>query len=103
MVAGVSGNHDSLVLPRLAGRIRGFKHLGAGGRWECWPVPGPEPLDLLGWSFPSEHHSASPLDSLGLAEALAGRRPDAAAIGVIHADLDVSASSYVLLPHPDPA
>jgi DNA repair exonuclease SbcCD nuclease subunit len=96
-VLGVAGNHDSLVLPRLARRIRGFHLLGAGGRWELRRIEGDPPTQILGWSMPAAHHRESPLDAPGLEEALAARDPAVACLGLLHADLDVPRSPYAPL------
>lgn len=93
-VYGVAGNHDGLVLPRLADRIPGFVLLGASGRWETVPVADDVPVDLLGWSFPQRHVADSPLRRPDLTQALAARRPGAALLGVLHADLDQATSRY---------
>lgn len=93
-VFGVAGNHDGLVLPRLAERIPDFCLLGVGGRWEARPLAPDLPVDLLGWSFPQRHVTTNPLEHEGLAAALAARRPDAALLGVLHADLDQANSPY---------
>ena len=93
-VVAVAGNHDGLVLPRLADRIPALTLLGRGGRWEHLALGADPPVDLLGWSFPAAHHRASPLESPGLEAALGACRPDAARIGVLHADLDVTSSAY---------
>lgn len=93
-VAGVAGNHDGLVLPRLSRRLPAFRLLGEGGRWERLPLPSDPPVDLLGWSFPQAHHRGDPLAAPGLAEALAGRRPGAAVVGLVHADLDAAGGPY---------
>ena len=96
-VVGVAGNHDGLVLPRLAGRIDDFRLLGAGGAWELLRLNSSPPVDLLGWSFPAAHHRTSPLESRGLDSALGQRRPGAACLGVIHGDLGATNSPYAPL------
>lgn len=94
-VYAVAGNHDSVVLPRLAERVGDFRLLGAGGRWERVEIPGEgPPIDLLGWSFPSRRFSGSPLEGTGFNDVADGTRPDATVIGVLHGDLDASGSSY---------
>ena len=97
-VYGVAGNHDGLVLPRLAARIDAFVLLGAGTRWQLARLPGEVPVDLLGWSFADRHHHANPLDSPGLDEALAQRRSGAACLGLLHCDLDASGGGYAPVP-----
>ena len=93
-VYGVAGNHDGIVLPRLAARLAQFHLLGAGPRWQLAQLPGETPVDLLGWSFAERHHRANPLDSPGLNEALAARRAGVACLGLLHCDLDVSGGGY---------
>ena len=88
---GVAGNHDHIALPRLAERIPSFHLLGRGGSWERRQLEG---VDLIGWSFPSRHHHADPLDSPGLDAAITNRRTDALAVGVLHGDLDAGKSAY---------
>ncbi|MFT5432610.1 MAG: exonuclease SbcD, partial [Myxococcota bacterium] len=39
-VIAVAGNHDGLVLPRLARNLSSVQLLGEGGCWECIPIPG---------------------------------------------------------------
>lgn len=94
-VFGVAGNHDGLVLPRLASRIEGFHLLGAGGIWERVEVPGAgAPIDLIGWSFPTRYVTEDPLGRPDFAATVGGRRAGAALIGVLHADLDQAGSRY---------
>lgn len=97
-VLGVAGNHDGLVLPRLAERIPSFRLLGRDSRWERAEIAGAVPVDLLGWSFSGRHHRDNPLESPGLREALAARRPDATCLGLLHCDLDGSSSPYAPVP-----
>ncbi|NCG22067.1 MAG: DNA repair exonuclease, partial [Rhodobacterales bacterium] len=94
-VIAVAGNHDGIVLPRLAKSLgrSGFKLLGVGAKWERIELGSDPPVDLLGWSFPSRHSKANPLRSPGLAESIADRRPTAALLGVLHTDLGGGASS----------
>lgn len=97
-VAAVAGNHDWLALPRLAERVPGVHLLGAGGRWEVWPVPGDGPaLDLLGWSFPGRTVHEDPTLDPSLEAALAARRPGARLVGLVHGDLDTSGSPHAPL------
>ncbi|MGM0575071.1 MAG: metallophosphoesterase family protein [Myxococcota bacterium] len=94
-VFGVAGNHDGVVLPRLADRIDGFRLLGRDGAWECVPVPGDGPaVDLVGWSFPRRHVHEDPLARESFGEAVAQRRAEAVVLGVLHADLDQPGSRY---------
>jgi len=93
-VVAVAGNHDSLVLPRLADRIPEFRLLGRGGQWEHHALDTSPQVDLIGWSFPQRHHRGDPLEAPGLEASLAARRPGAALLGVLHADVDTPGSSY---------
>ena len=87
-VAGVAGNHDTTVLPRLAAEIEGFHLLGPGGTWTALPVTGKSGgrLDLVGWSFPTRHHGASPLLNPPPV-------PSGITLGLLHADLDAHDSA----------
>ncbi|MDF1566266.1 MAG: metallophosphoesterase [Deltaproteobacteria bacterium] len=100
-VFGVAGNHDTLALPRLAGRIEGFTLLGEGGRWQLEAIPpideGDPPLDLLGWSFPESHVLEDPTAELEGSGILAARRPGARLLGVLHGDLLDAGSRYAPL------
>ena len=89
IVAAVAGNHDTAVLPRLADEIDRFHLLGPGGSWSTVKIPGEGGLaiQLAGWSFPTRHHSVSPLLT---------SPPPAAGVtfGLLHADLDAGRSNY---------
>jgi DNA repair protein SbcD/Mre11 len=94
-VFAVAGNHDGLVLPKLVARVPGAHLLGVGGRWERVEVPGTgQPLDLFGWSFPTRHETACPLDKGEFEACQDGMRPGAIGLGVLHCDLDSTASRY---------
>ncbi len=93
-VLAVAGNHDGLVLPRLADRISGFQLLGPAGTWELFGLDAATPVDLLGWSFPGAHHRQSPLEAGGLELSLERRRAGVACLGLLHADLDAAVSPY---------
>jgi predicted phosphodiesterase len=95
-VVAVAGNHDGIVLPRLAKNLAhsGFELLGTDAHWQRLELPGEPPVDIIGWSFPTKHWKDNPLNSPGLEEVLDERRADAALLAVVHADLDVGASSY---------
>lgn len=84
-VLAVAGNHDTHILPRLAGEIDGLELLGAGGEWQTRRLG---ELDLIGWSFPREQVRQSPLSSLDIER---GRRR---IIGLLHCDLDQADSPY---------
>lgn len=88
-VVGVSGNHDVLVLPRLAAELDGFRLLGAGGRWETFEHRhGNERLSLHGWSFPRKEVTASPLAGHSFP------RGDGVHLGLLHCDRDQRESRY---------
>jgi len=84
-VLAVAGNHDTVVLPRLAAEISGLELLGAGGRWQERAIGG---VKILGWSFPRTHVRQSPLDTLPTTD-----RPKET-IGLLHCDLDQADSPY---------
>ncbi len=96
----VVGNHDTKVLPRLAQDVRGVHLLGAGGRWESALVHrGDVPVArILGWSFPERRHTSSPLDNFPAAWAAGafddGVRTPIATLGLLHCDVDASASHH---------
>ena len=89
IVVGVAGNHDTRVLPKLAAEIDGFHLLGPGGTWSTLPVSGDDgsAVNLVGWSFPSHHHTTSPLHT-------PPPRPDGITLGLLHADLFDADSRY---------
>jgi len=92
-VLAVAGNHDVRALPRLAESLPGVRLLGAGGRWEAATVgSGPGAVRVVGWSFPSEHVDASPLDD-SLAALVRAPGPSTT-VGLLHADLDQASSRY---------
>lgn len=88
-VLAVAGNHDVLVLPRLADQIEGFRLLGRGGAWQRATVErGAEALTLHGWSFPQREVTVSPL---------AGARFETGPgvnLGLLHCDRDQASSRY---------
>lgn len=92
----VAGNHDADVLPRLARRLppEVFTLLGEGGRWEKTTLTekGRPLLHLVGWSFPREHVEDDPTGTFPA--------PDddgVPVLGMVHADLNASASRYAPL------
>jgi DNA repair protein SbcD/Mre11 len=90
-VVAIAGNHDVDALPRLARQIRGCKLLGKGGAWETHVLSdaaGAE-LRLVGWSFPRTHVDASPLGTFPALEP-----SEAPTLGLLHGDLDATASRY---------
>jgi DNA repair exonuclease SbcCD nuclease subunit len=92
-VVAVTGNHDFDVLPLLARGASGkyMRLLGAGGSWERHTVErsGVAVLHIDGWSFPSEHVLGNPLLSYSPPPA-----DGVPVLGLVHADLDQSASQY---------
>jgi DNA repair protein SbcD/Mre11 len=91
-VTAVAGNHDHDVLPRLAASFgKGFRLLGAGGRWEGFTVQaeGAPALHVVGWSFPAERVARSPLERLPPLP-----RDGVPVLGLLHADLEQPASPY---------
>ncbi len=97
-VAAVAGNHDSVALPRLAGRVEGVHLLGAGGVWELWPVPGEgPPVDVVGWSFPGREARDDPTRHPSFRAALERRRPGARLVALVHGDLDRPGSPHAPL------
>ena len=90
-VCAVSGNHDVDSLPRLARTMAGFHLIGAQGHWERYVVGGHRgpAVAILGWSYPQQRISTSPLSIAPLPPA--GAEP---CVGVLHCDLDVARSHY---------
>lgn len=93
-VLAVAGNHDHETLPRLARALPDLQIVGHGGTWESVRIVGDGgPVDVLGWSFPSRHHTASP--ALGLPRVDGG----VPTVGLLHADLDAVRSNYAPVKH----
>ena len=90
-VLAVAGNHDGLVLPRLAAAIGDFRLLGRGGRWEQAEIRGEDGAGarILGWSFPQEAVCEDPL-----AAAPPAPDDDLPTLGLLHCDRDASGSRY---------
>jgi DNA repair exonuclease SbcCD nuclease subunit len=90
-VIGVAGNHDGIVLPRLADSVPEFQLLGRDGRWERITVRGRDgtDVDILGWSFPKESVTANPL-----ADGPLRGNAEVPTIGLLHCDRDGAASGY---------
>lgn len=78
-ILAVAGNHDTEILPRLAGEIEHLELLGQDGQWQAQQV---EQITILGWSFPRPQVRHSPLESLP------GSRQSGTVIGLLHCDLD---------------
>lgn len=91
-VIAVAGNHDVRSLPRLARALPNLRVLGQAGSWEAVDLEaGTRTVRVVGWSFPAEHVGDSPLAAPGRERVTPG--PDVT-IGLLHADLDASASRY---------
>jgi len=90
-VLGVTGNHDGLVLPRLANAIPEFKLLGREGHWEFDSVSGRDGSEVrvLGWSFPGEVATVDPF-----ADSPDYDGSEMPTIGLLHCDRDSSSSRY---------
>ncbi|QOC23121.1 DNA repair exonuclease [Wenzhouxiangella sp. AB-CW3] len=84
-IVAVAGNHDTHVLPRLAGEIEELHLLGQGGQWETTRVGS---LSILGWSFPQPRFRKSPLESLDKADR------EVTTIGLLHCDRDATDSHH---------
>lgn len=88
-VVGITGNHDVLVLPRLAEELDDFRLLGADGTWETFRFgSGEERLTLHGWSFPQKRVASSPLDGHTF------ERGEGVNLGLLHCDRDQRDSRY---------
>jgi len=84
-VIAVAGNHDTHVLPRLAGELPGLNVLGAGGQWQRYQL---DDVIVLGWSFHESRVRHSPLKSLKL-------KPEKGpVVGLLHCDRDRSGSVH---------
>ncbi len=84
-VLAVAGNHDTLVLPRLAREINALQLLGADGRWQEKSVG---KLNVIGWSFPRPQVRHSPLKDFPHIS-----QPERV-IGLLHCDRDQADSPY---------
>jgi len=84
-VLAVAGNHDTLVLPRLAREIDALQLLGAEGRWQEKSVG---KLSVIGWSFPRPQVRRSPLQDFPQIS-----QPERV-IGLLHCDRDQTDSPY---------
>ena len=87
-VIGVAGNHDVMVLPRLARHIPRFRLLGGDGKWEsCRVGEGGDAVTLWGWSFPQPRVPASPLADMSF-------DPEPGVnLGLLHCDRDAGPDS----------
>ena len=87
-VIGVAGNHDVMVLPRLARHIPQFRLLGGGGQWDsCRIQGGGDTVTLWGWSFPQARVLASPLEDQSFDPA------PGINLGLLHCDRDAGPDS----------
>lgn len=104
-VVAVAGNHDFEALPDLAAEVADghLVVLGRKARWERWTLEddaGEPRLHVDGWSFPRKHHTEDPTGGYDPDELAGGT--DAASdagdrvpvVGLLHADLDQTASRY---------
>lgn len=85
-VLAVAGNHDTHVLPRLAGEIDSLILLGEGGRWQFHTID--DEVTIAGWSFPAEHVRTSPVEDLEAADT------GLPVIGLLHCDRNAGLSPY---------
>ncbi len=89
-VCAVAGNHDTLIMPQLAQSIPQLHLLGPGGTWSEFQVTGQgNTVRLVGWSFPSRHHSTSPLSTPP-----SETNADFITLGLLHCDLGSQRSQY---------
>lgn len=93
-LCAVAGNHDAGAFGKIANEVaemEGVHFLGVGGKWERVELRSRagETLSVDGWSFPAPFHVADPLDDYQLAPPASG-----ALLGLVHVDLEVSASRY---------
>lgn len=84
-VIAVAGNHDTLVLPRLAREIGALHLLGEGGRWQEKSIGR---LTVIGWSFPRAQVRHSPLKDFPQVS-----QPERV-VGLLHCDRDQADSPY---------
>ncbi len=94
----VAGNHDHDVLPEIVQKINrdNFFLLGRGGCWEEHHFNGSDATTLVinGWSFPKPSYRISPLNSISI-----NKNASSFNIGLMHADYEVSNSSYGPVSH----
>ena len=94
-VVAVAGNHDGLVLPRLAAEMEGFRLLGAEGRWESICLSGGgESLTLWGRSMTGGSCRVNPLEGMTFDER-------GLSLGLLHCDVDGGNSPYAPVPRRD--
>lgn len=92
----VSGNHDFDVLPDVLNKdIASHVHLlGASGKWqtEVFSKNGID-LQVVGWSFPTQHFRQDPLDSFSHEQL----NPSLPTIGLLHGEVGAPESPYAPL------
>lgn len=92
----VSGNHDFDVLPDVLNEdISSHVHLlGTSGKWqtEVFSKNGID-LQLVGWSFPTQHFRRDPLDSFSREQL----NPSLPTIGLLHGEVGSPDSPYAPL------
>lgn len=89
----VAGNHDFDVLPQLIGHQEhpNVQLLGKDGHWEHTSLQKDgHSLQILGWSFPSEHHRKDPSSNISRE----GLDPNNPCIGLLHGDSFDAESPY---------
>lgn len=96
-VFAVAGNHDASAFEKIAQEVEDMEKvhfIGRRGNWERVPLikDGSERLWVDGWSFPSSRHLSNPVDDYAFT-----RPGPGPVIGLLHGDLDVSASPYAPL------
>lgn len=95
----VAGNHDYDVLAdAISDKWPGIHLLGASGEWEVFPFKkdGKE-VQILGWSFPTQHYRQNPLETLPANRINSGLPT----VGLLHGDLDNPLSPYAPLTSDD--
>lgn len=89
----ISGNHDFDVLPQILDTtdLEGVSLLGRDAKWESlFFEKGGEKIQLIGWSFPSQHVRYNPMDTFPADMA----REDMPTLVLLHGDIYNTNSSY---------
>lgn len=92
----VGGNHDFDTLPDILSTIKNTDHLflGKGGKWESAVYDnGEEKLQIIGWSFPTEHFLQSPFNRFDKSSI----NPNFPQLGIVHGDFFDKSSQYAPL------
>ncbi len=103
-VCAVAGNHDFDVLSRSADILgqKNFHLLGRGGQWEqaVFQSRSGEAVRIVGWSFPKQYVTQSPLDHFEpfLQQMETETDRDLPTLGLLHGDLDAVSSRYLPVP-----